>query len=143
MTTLTSTEFKQGALWAINVLMNTTRDTDSAYEILSVFPDLLEFAKQVPEKDLSSIREFVVNGLPLGTDHGFLRVAYGAMGVGETIIELPESGDVDDLAAAPGDVLYWVVYGVKADGEKVALIQALSLPEEAEKLASKLAEQLA
>lgn len=136
-------EFKHGTLWAANVLMSTTRDTDSAREILSRIPDLHAFAKQVPEKDLSSLREFVLNELPLGTDHGFQAVAYSAMGAGDSIIELPESGDVDEMAAAPGDVLYWVVYGVKADGEKVALIPALSIPEEAEKLASNLAAQLA
>lgn len=143
MTTLTSTEFKQGALWAINVLMNTTRDTDSAHEILSVFPDLFEFASQVPEKELSAIREFVVPGLPLGTDHGFVSVAYGAMGAGDSIIELPASGDVDELVAAPGDVLYWVVYGVKADGAKQVLISAIEIPDVAEKHATELASQLA
>ncbi|ENY6785263.1 hypothetical protein ACF1CY_002729 [Providencia rettgeri] len=143
MTTLASTEFKQGALWAINVLMNTTRDADSAHEILSVFPDLHEFALQVPEKELSAIREFVVHELPLGTDHGFIRIAYGAEGVGNEIIELPASGDVDELVAAPGDILRWVVYGVSADGAKHPLISAIDIPEIAEKHATKLASQLA
>lgn len=142
MTTQNSTEFRQGALWAANLVMNTTRDTDSAGEILGRIPDLYTLATQTPEKDLYTLREFVLNELPLGTDHGYQSITYGALGVGNTIIQLPESGDVDELQAAPGDVLYWVVYAEKVGGEKVPLISAIELPDTAAKLASILSSQL-
>lgn len=143
MTTLTSTEFNAGALWAANILMSTTRDTASAAEILCRIPNLHSLATQTPEKDIATLREFVLNELPLGTDHGFTRIAYGAEGVGNEIIELPASGDVDELVAAPGDTLRWVVYGVSADGAKHALISAIDIPDIAEKHAAELASQLA
>ncbi|EPJ3803534.1 hypothetical protein OND84_004212 [Morganella morganii] len=143
MTTLTSTEFNAGALWAANILMSTTRDTASAAEILSRIPNLHTLATQTVEKELTTLREFVLNELPLGTDHGFIRIAYGAEGVGNEIIELPASGDIDELVAAPGDALQWVVYGVKADGSKHALISAIDIPDIAEKHATELASQLA
>ncbi|EPL6275277.1 hypothetical protein AB7W88_03295 [Providencia vermicola] len=143
MTTLTSTEFAAGALWAANILMSTTRDTASAAEILCRIPNLHSLAMQTAEKDLAALREFVLNELPLGTDHGFTRIAYGAEGVGNEIIELPASGDVDELVAAPGDTLLWVVYGVNADGAKHPLIASIDNPDIAAKYATELASQLA
>lgn len=143
MITQTSTEFNAGALWAANVLMSTTRDTASAAEILCRIPNLHSLATQTAEKELATLREFVFNELPLGTGHGFTRIAYGAEGVGNEIIELPASGDVDELVAAPGDALRWVVYGVSADGVKHPLISAIDIPDIAEKHAAALSSQLA
>lgn len=142
MTTLTSNEFNAGALWAAYILMSTTRDTASAAEILSRIPNLHYLATQTAEKELASLREFVLNELPLGTGHGFIRIAYGAEGIGNEIIDLPASGDVDELVAAPGDTLRWVVYGVSADGAKHALISAIDIPDIAQKHAAELASQL-